>query len=154
VTNGRVSLVLLALGRDPLPAALTQAVPRWDAEGVSLSVVTLTPRARLAASAPQVALLPRPVGPGGVDLSTTGAPRSTVRKALRRLHLDPLRWAAAPLFLASSRARRLVAGADVVLAADAASLLLGWVLARRRREDTVLRSVAGVDRALGRAAQP
>lgn len=145
-------VLVLALGRDPLPAAVTEAAPGWEAEGVSLCVVTLTPRARLSSTAKQVTLLDRPVGPEGVDPSTTGVPRSTLRKALRRLRLDPVRWVSAVLFLASPGARRLVAGADVVLAADPASMPLGWVLARRRGRGNVFRSVSSASRALTRTA--
>ena len=149
-TVHRPCVLVLALGRDPLTAAVTEAARGWEAAGASLAVVTLTPRARLTATAQQLTLMGRPVGPGGVDPSTSGAPRSTMRKVLRRLHLDPVRWAAVLLVLASPRARRLVAGADVVLAADPPAVPLGWVLARRRGEGTVVRSVSAVDRALSR----
>jgi hypothetical protein len=47
-----------------------------------------------------------------------------------------------------------VAGADVVLAADPASVPLGWVLARRRGEGKVFRTVSAASRALNDAARP
>lgn len=149
----RPRVLVLALGRDPLPAAVAEAAARWESAGVRLAVLTLTPRARLTAKAQQLRLVDRPVGADGIDPSTAGAGRSTARKAMRRMHLDPVRWGAAMLVLASPRARRLIAGADVVLAADPASVMLAWALARQRDEDTVLRSVSGVDRALRRTAQ-
>lgn len=148
------SLLVLVLGRDPLPAAVIEAIAGWEAAGVRLAAVTLTPRPRLTGAAHQVTLLHRPIGPEGVDRSTTGTPRSTVRKAMRRLHLDPVRWAAAVLFLASPGARRLVAGADVVLAADPASVPLGWVLARRRGQGKVFRSVSSASHALNLTSPP
>ena len=74
-------VLVLALGRDPLPSALTEAALGWEAAGMSLSVVTLTPRGRLTATAEQLALLGRPAGAEGLDPSTTGEPRSTARKA-------------------------------------------------------------------------
>ena len=150
----RASVLVLALGRDPLPPAVTEAALRWEAEGVSLLVLTLTRRTRLTAAAQQITLFEgRPLFKG-VDPSTAGAPRSVVRKALRQLHLDPVRWVAALLILASPRARRLVAGADVILAADPASVPLGWVLARRRGKGKVLRTVSAVDRALRLLVDP
>ena len=152
-TDGHPCVLVLALGRDPLPAALSEAAARWEAAGSPLMTITLSPRTPLTPTARQVALVARPLGPDGVDPSTAGAPRSTARKALRRLHLDPVRWPAAFLVLVSPRSRRLLADADVVLAADSASVLLGWALALRRREGKVLRSVSGVDRELRRAAQ-
>ncbi len=151
--DGYPSVLVLALGRDPLPEAVTEAVAGWQTAGSPLAIITLTPRAPLTTPVRQVALLARPVGRDGVDSSTTGSPRSTARKALRRLHLDPMRWPAAFLVLVSPRSRRLLADADVVLAADSASVLLGWALARRRGEGTVFRSVSGAARALRRAAQ-
>jgi len=155
VTTGPGSRVLvLALGRDPLPTVVTEAALRWEADGVSISAVTLTPRARLTATTAQVTLLRRPAGSAGIDPSTAGEPRSTPRKALRKLHLDPVRWAAILLVLSSPQARRLVAGADVVLAADPASVPLGWVLARRRGEGKVFRTVSAASRALNDAARP
>jgi len=151
VDSGRhPGLLVLALGRDPLPAAVIEAIAGWESAGVRVAAVTLTPRPRLTGTAHQVTLLHRPIGPEGVDRSTTGTPRSTARKALRRLRLDPARWAATVLFLASPGARRLAAGADVVLAADPASVPLGWALARRRGQGKVFRSVSAVDRALSR----
>lgn len=152
-TGGPPSVLVLALGRDPLPATVAEAAARWEASGVRLAVITLTPRLPLTSTTQQVPLMARPLGPDGVDPSTTGAPRSVVRKAMRKLHLDPVRWPAALLVLCSPLARRLLAGADLVLAADPASVLLGWSIARRRGEGKVLRSVAGVDRELSRAAQ-
>jgi len=149
--DGHPGILVMTLGRDPLPAALPEAAARWEAAGSPVMTITLTPRAPLTPTARQVALVARPPGPDGVDPSTAGAPRSTARKALRRLHLDPVRWPAAILVLVSPRARRLLAEADVVLAADSASLLLGWALALRRGEGKVLRSVSGVDRALRRS---
>ena len=149
VTTGPGSRVLvLALGRDPLPTAVTDAALTWEADGVSISFVTLTPRARLTATTAQVTLLGRSAGSSGIDPSTAGKPRSTPRKALRKLHLDPVRWAALLLVVSSPRARRLMAGADVVLAADPASVPLGWVLARRRGEGKVFRTVSAASRAL------
>ena len=154
-TTGQGSRVLvLALGRDPLPSAVTDAAKGWEAEGASLFVVTITPRARLTATARQISLLDRPVGPDGVDPSTTGKPRSAVRKALRKLHLDPVRWAAMLLVMASPGARRLVTRADVVLAVDPASVPLGWVLARRRGQGKVFRTVSAASRALSGAPRP
>lgn len=147
-------VLVLALGRDPLPTVVTEAALRWEADGVSISVVTLTPRARLTATTAQVTLLGRPAGSAGIDPSTSGEPRSTPRKALRKLHLDPVRWAAILLVLSSPQARRLVAGADVVLAADPASVPLGWVLARRRGAGKVFRTVSAASRALNDAARP
>ncbi|MBC7559238.1 MAG: hypothetical protein H7270_07750 [Dermatophilaceae bacterium] len=152
-TDGHPCVLVLALGRDPLPAAVTEAAARWEAAGSPLITITLTPRASLTPTSRQVALVARPLGPDGADPSTAGAPRSTARKALRRLHLDPVRWPAAFLLLVSPRSRRLLADADVVLAADSASVLLGWALALRRGEGRVLRSVSGVDRALRRTTQ-
>jgi len=152
-TVGHPCVLVLALGRDPLPWDVPEAAARWEAAGSPLEIITLTPRARLTTTARQVALMARPIGPDGVDPSTAGAPRSTARKALRRLHLDPVRWPATFLVLVSPRSRRLMADAHVVLAADSASVLLGWALARRRDEGKVLRSVSGVDRALRRAAR-
>ncbi|MEO8556425.1 MAG: hypothetical protein ABI474_07115 [Actinomycetota bacterium] len=155
MTTGQGSRVLvLALGRDPLPHAVAEAALGWEAAGVSLSVVTLTPRQRLTATAEQVRLLGRPAGPEGIDPSTTGTPRSTVRKGLRKLHLDPVRWAAAVLALSSPRARRLLAGADVVLAADPASVPLGWVLAHRRGKGVVFRTAKAASRALNPTGTP
>ena len=155
MTTGPGSRVLvLALGRDPLPTVVTEAALRWEEDGVSISFVTLTPRARLTATTAQVTLLRRPAGSAGIDPSTAGEPRSTPRKALRKLHLDPVRWAAILLVLSSPQARRLVAGADVVLAADPASVPLGWVLARRRGEGKVFRTVSAASRALNDAARP
>ena len=148
------ALIVLALGRDPLPAAVTEAVAGWEAAGLRLAAVTLTPRPRLTPTADQVTLLDHPVGPEGVDPSAIGAPRSTVRKALRRLRLDPVRWAATVLFLASPGARRLVGGVDVVLAADPASVPLGWVLARRRGQGKVFRSVSSASHALNLTSPP
>jgi len=155
MTTGHGSRVLvLALGRDPLPSAVTEAVLGWEASGVSISVVTLTPRQRLTATAEQVTLLNRPAGSSGIDPSTTGTPRSTVRKGLRKLHLDPVRWTGTVLALSAPRARRLAAGADVVLAADPASLPLGWVLARRRGNGVVFRTPKGASRALDPTGRP
>ena len=155
MTTGHGSRVLvLALGRDPLPSAVAEAALGWEAAGMSLSVVTLTPRGRLTATAQQLALLGRPAGSEGLDPSTTGEPRSTVRKALRKLHLDPVRWAGIALVLLSPRARRLVAHADVVLAADPASVPLGWVLAHRRGKGIVFRAAKGASRALNPTGRP
>ena len=155
MTTGQGSRVLvLALGRDPLPSAVTEAALGWEASDVSISVVTLTPRDRLTATAQQLALLGRPAGPEGLDPSTTGEPRSTTRKALRKLHLNPVRWAGILLVLLSPRARRLVSHADVVLAADPASIPLGWVLAHRRGEGQVFRTASGASRALNPTARP
>jgi hypothetical protein len=135
-TGDHPRVLVLALGRDPLPAAVSEAAAGWEDTGSQLAAITLTPRARLTTTTHQVSMMARPLGPDGVDPSTTGAPRSTARKALRRLHLDPVRWPATLL----------------VLAADPSSVLLGWALARRRGEGKVLRSVSGVDRELRRAA--
>lgn len=155
MTTGPGSRVLvLALGRDPLPTVVTEAAQRWEADGVSISFVTLTPRAQLTARTVQFTLLGRPAGSAGIDPSTAGKPRSTPRKALRKLHLDPVRWAAILLVLGSPRARRLVAGADVVLAADPASVPLGWALARRRGKGKVFRTASAAGRALHDAARP
>lgn len=147
-------MLVLILGRDRLPDALTEAAQAWEAEGATVSVLTRTPRVRLTGTAQQVTLSGRPVGPEGTDPATSGEPRSTGRKILRRLHLDPLRWAAALMVLASSRARRLVAEADVVLAADPASIPLGWLLAKRRGHNSVFRSVSATSRALSRQTLP
>jgi hypothetical protein len=147
-------LLVLILGRDPLTAAVADAAMGWEADGVLLTVVTLTPRARITPTAQQVTLLGRPVGSVGVDPSTTGKPRSAARKALRKLHLDPVRWAAMLLVLTSPGARRLVTRAEVVLAADPASVPLGWVLARRRGQGKVFRTVSAAGRALNCAPPP
>jgi hypothetical protein len=50
------ALIVLALGRDPLPAAVTEAVVGWEAAGVCLAAVTLTPRPKLTPTAHQVTL--------------------------------------------------------------------------------------------------
>jgi hypothetical protein len=146
------SVLVLILGRDPLPVTVAEAALIWETAGAKLSVITLTPRARLTVTARQVTLLGRPVGADGIDPSTAGVPRSAPRKILRRLHLDPVRWLAALLVLASPRASQLVGRANVVLAADPASIPLAWVLARRRGENTVFRSVSAASRALDSGA--